>query len=225
MSGHGLVYLPKNAPFLGRGVRASVQYMASSSFLDPHDSTSQTASRYFNVRSKADLSQFNLPPVLHRNDFKNRADFEHALCYNEIRASPTTRVLPSLELCPKLRTWKISPRQVDIVVSNKTRRWWSLLTTPTTADASWLFTTRRSTVTSICCGFVVQVDKRIEMPFGMWSLAGPRNLKEPCIGRRKRNGAIFGRYTRPCPDMPGGRYTHCCSQGVARGDAALCSNY
>ena len=40
-----------------------------------------------------------------------------------------------LELWPKLRTYKISPRQVNRVV-NKTRRRWSLLTT---ADAPWLF--------------------------------------------------------------------------------------
>ena len=42
------------------------------------------------------------------------------LFYKEIVVSPEIRVLP-LELCPKLRTWKISPRQVDRVV-NKTRR-------------------------------------------------------------------------------------------------------
>ena len=40
-----------------------------------------------------------------------------------------------LGLWPKLRTYKISPRQVNRVV-NKTRRRWSLLTT---ADAPWLF--------------------------------------------------------------------------------------
>ena len=51
-----------------------------------------------------------------------------------------------LELCPELWTWKISPRQVDRVVNN-TRQRPSLLTTPTTVDASWLFTARRSTVT------------------------------------------------------------------------------
>ena len=50
--------------------------------------------------------------------------------------------------------------KVDRVV-NKTRRRSSLLTTPTTVDASWLFTIRRSTVTlqlnhtSMCCGFVL----------------------------------------------------------------------
>jgi len=41
----------------------------------------------------------------------------------------------SMELCPKLWTWKISPWQVDRVV-NETRRQSSLLTTPTTVDVS-----------------------------------------------------------------------------------------
>ena len=52
------------------------------------------------------------------------------LCCKEIWVSPKLGYLP-LELCAKLRTWKISPRQVDRVV-NKTRRRRrsSLLTTP-----------------------------------------------------------------------------------------------
>ena len=49
------------------------------------------------------------------------------LCCKEIWVSPKLGYLP-LELCAKLRTWKISPRQVDRVVI-KTRRRSSLLTT------------------------------------------------------------------------------------------------
>ena len=56
-----------------------------------------------------------------------------------------------LGLCPRLRTWKISPRQVDRVV-NKTRhrrRRRSSLLTPIrrTVDGSYLFTTSLSIVT------------------------------------------------------------------------------
>ena len=56
-----------------------------------------------------------------------------------------------LGLCPRLRTWKISPRQVDCVV-NKTRhrcRRRSSLLTPIrrTVDGSYLFTTSLSIVT------------------------------------------------------------------------------
>jgi len=59
------------------------------------------------------------------------------LCYMEARVPPKIRVLPpgTLSQTPDFR--KLS-RQVDRVV-NKTRRRSSLLTTPTTVDAAWLF--------------------------------------------------------------------------------------
>jgi len=68
-----------------------------------------------------------------------------------------------LELCPKLLTWKISPRQVNRVV-NKIRRRSSLLTTPThdgrpVATVYYTSVDRNTLtpVTSICCGFAVQL--------------------------------------------------------------------
>jgi len=90
---------------------------------------------YFNVRSKADPSQLNLPPVLRRNDWKNRAGFYSMHCVIRKCGHLQQQEYFLLELCPKLRTWKISPQQVDLVVSKTCRRW-SLLTRPTTADAS-----------------------------------------------------------------------------------------
>ena len=80
------------------------------------------------------------------------------MCYKENWVSPEIRVLPSgilSQSCPKLRTWKISPRQVDRVV-NKTRRRRrrqrsSLSTTPT----------RQSTSR----GCLLQVDQPSRTPF------------------------------------------------------------
>jgi len=67
------------------------------------------------------------------------------------------------ELCPKLWTWKISPRQGNLIVS-KTRQWSSLLTTRTNVKSSWLFTTcplavmplLRFVVQLVSCSLVVQ---------------------------------------------------------------------
>ena len=70
-------------------------------------------------------------PVWYRNDSTKRAGFwhggflppiPHAQClrYKETCVSPT--ITFSLELCPKLRTEKISPRQVDRVVDRTSRR-------------------------------------------------------------------------------------------------------
>ena len=80
-------------------------------------------------------------PVLYRNDWTNRAGFWHGgflpsiphYVVRKFAYLQKLRYFP-LALCPKLRTWKILPRQVDRVV-NKTlrrrrRRRSSLLTTP-----------------------------------------------------------------------------------------------
>ena len=85
-------------------------------------------------------------PVLYRNDWTNRAGFWHRGLLPHIPRCVIRKYgylqklgyFP-LELCPKLRTWKISPRQVDRVV-NKTRRRRrrrsSLLTTPVRQSTS-----------------------------------------------------------------------------------------
>ena len=101
-----------------------------------------TARRYMLARYRAMLSSsVRHKPVLRRNDlmkcklvlaWRLRSIFP-TLFHKEIWLPPKIRVLPSGTLIrPKLRTWKISPRQVDRVV-NKTRRRRrrsSLLTTP-----------------------------------------------------------------------------------------------
>jgi len=88
---------------------------------------------YFNVRSK--VTQVSL--IYHRYcvETKNRAGFYSMHCVIRKCGHLQQQEYFLLELCPKLRTWKISPRQVDLVVSKTCRRW-SLLTTPMTADAS-----------------------------------------------------------------------------------------
>ena len=69
-------------------------------------------------------------PVLCQNDWTNRADFWQwhrgfflPITHSVIRKFGYLQkiVYFPLELCPQLRTWKISPRQVDRVV-NRTRR-------------------------------------------------------------------------------------------------------
>ena len=71
-----------------------------------------------------------------------------ALCCKEILVSPKLGYFP-LKLCPTLRTYKISPRQVDRVI-NKTHRSSSTVElvddTYATVDESWLFTTSPTTV-------------------------------------------------------------------------------
>jgi len=80
-------------------------------------------------------------PVLYRDDWTNRAGFgteiSFHLSHTVIRKFGYLQKIGyfPVELCPRLRTPKISPRQVDRVVS-KTRRRSSLLTTPTRQSTS-----------------------------------------------------------------------------------------
>jgi len=76
-------------------------------------------------------------PVLYRNYWTNRAGFFFAgrltstyptLCCKESLVSP--KFGSYFWDCPKLRTWKFSPRQVDRVVNKTRRRRSNLLTTP-----------------------------------------------------------------------------------------------
>ena len=64
-----------------------------------------------------------------------------------------------LKLCSILRTWKISPRQVDLVVNNTRRRRSSLLTTPIRQSTSrGCLLHSINCIAAICCGFVVLLD-------------------------------------------------------------------
>jgi len=91
-------------------------------------------------------------PLLYRNDYKNRTGFStKAILYPSYtvfqgKSGISKNKVTSLWNFVPNSIWKILPRQVDHVV-NKNRRRSSLLTIPTTVDASWLFTTRRLTVT------------------------------------------------------------------------------
>jgi len=90
-----------------------------------------------------------------------------------------------LGLCSKLRTWKISPRQVDRVVNNSSSSSTvEFVDTYTTIDESWLFTTSWSTVTIfnsitvICCGFVVQLVSTVDKILTDSASRGPSALAE-----------------------------------------------
>ena len=87
------------------------------------------------VRPSVRLSDY-YEPVLYRNDWTNRAGLGHGgflppVPHCELRIFGYLQKLGyfSVELCPKLRTWKNSPRQIDRI-ANKTRKQSSLLMTP-----------------------------------------------------------------------------------------------
>jgi len=108
------------------------------------------------------LSVRHTHQTLHRNDWMNRAWHESflppiLLCYEDIQVDPKIRALPP-DLCRKLWTEKISPRQVDRVV-NKTRRRSSLLTTLTTiiAAPSLVAVVGRFTCISSACTLLLHV--------------------------------------------------------------------
>jgi len=100
-----------------------------------------TARRYASAGTSYDPVSVCHKSVFYRNDRTNRAGFWHAgfLPYIPHRAVRKYGYLQKLgyfplRFCSKLRTWKISPRQVDLVVNkarrSRRRQRSSLLTTP-----------------------------------------------------------------------------------------------
>jgi len=88
-----------------------------------------------------------------------------------------------LKLCPKLRTWKISPRQVDRAVNNtrrRRRRRSSLLTTPIRQSTSrGCLLQSINCIAAICCGFVVLLDtERRAVPLQYPSLLFHCSMKQ-----------------------------------------------
>ena len=116
--------------------------------------------------------------VLYRNDWTNRAGFWHGgflppITHYLLRRFVYLQKLAyfPLGLCPKLRTWKISPRQVDRVVNRtrrRRRRRSSLLTTPirqSTSRGCFLQVDQLQSSNSfaeICCGFVAQIVSTVD---------------------------------------------------------------
>jgi len=117
------------------------------------------------VRLSICLSVSLSKPVLYRNDWTNRAGiwrwgFLPPVPHCVVRKFGYLQKLGyfPVELCPKLGTWKISPRQIDRVVNNSSTV--ELVDdTYTTVDESWLFTTSRSNVTLQLhyCDFVLHL--------------------------------------------------------------------
>jgi len=103
------------------------------------------------------------------------------LCCKEIWVSLKLEYF-HLELCPKLQSLKISPRQVDHVVNKTCRRRSRLLTTPIRQSTSRGHLLGQSTIThykftSICYGFIVRLLStvaKILIDVASWSIRGSK---------------------------------------------------